>query len=397
MAIQVSGTEVISNARALTNIASADATTVATLNAAGVGGGFKPVSVSGATQALNVGTYNFFNGGDLSANTTLSFTSVPTDALWTYTAKAEVGVGYTFAGGVAYSGISKSVNAQETQPFGLAFSSDGTKMYIVGQTNDTVYQYTLSTAWDVSTATYASLSKSIAAQDPNPTSIFFSSDGLKMYMVGQTYNTVYQYTLSTAWAINTATYASLSKSVSAQEGAVNGVAFSPDGTKMYIVGQNNDTVYQYTLSTAWNVSTATYASLSKDLGFQDIIPCDLAFSSDGLRMFVVGNYYDQVFQYTLSTAWNVSTATYASLAINVPDTQSMGLAFSSDGTKMFALGYANKYVYQFNNTALPVTITVPAAVQNPPTTAFIIGNQVSYTFVTNDGGTTVKLIGEEKT
>ena len=39
MAIQVSGTEVISNARALTNIASADATTVATLNAAGVGGG----------------------------------------------------------------------------------------------------------------------------------------------------------------------------------------------------------------------------------------------------------------------------------------------------------------------------------------------------------------------
>ena len=35
MAIQVSGTEVISNARALTNIASVDATTVATLNAAG--------------------------------------------------------------------------------------------------------------------------------------------------------------------------------------------------------------------------------------------------------------------------------------------------------------------------------------------------------------------------
>ena len=39
MAIQVSGTEVISNARALTNIASVDATTVASLSAAGVGGG----------------------------------------------------------------------------------------------------------------------------------------------------------------------------------------------------------------------------------------------------------------------------------------------------------------------------------------------------------------------
>lgn len=39
MAIQVNGTEVISNSRALNNIASADATTVAALNSAGVGGG----------------------------------------------------------------------------------------------------------------------------------------------------------------------------------------------------------------------------------------------------------------------------------------------------------------------------------------------------------------------
>jgi hypothetical protein len=39
MAIQVSGTEVISNARALNNIASVDATTAASITAAGVGGG----------------------------------------------------------------------------------------------------------------------------------------------------------------------------------------------------------------------------------------------------------------------------------------------------------------------------------------------------------------------
>jgi hypothetical protein len=39
MAIQVSGTEVISNARALNNIASVDATTAASIITAGVGGG----------------------------------------------------------------------------------------------------------------------------------------------------------------------------------------------------------------------------------------------------------------------------------------------------------------------------------------------------------------------
>ena len=43
MAIQVSGTEVISNARALTNIASIDATTAASIGAAGVGGAWEEI------------------------------------------------------------------------------------------------------------------------------------------------------------------------------------------------------------------------------------------------------------------------------------------------------------------------------------------------------------------
>jgi hypothetical protein len=54
MAIQVNGTEVISNSRALNNIASADATTVATLNSAGVGGGG---IAYGDTQAQIVANY----------------------------------------------------------------------------------------------------------------------------------------------------------------------------------------------------------------------------------------------------------------------------------------------------------------------------------------------------
>jgi hypothetical protein len=54
MAIQVSGTEVISNARALNNIASVDATTVASFAAAGVGGaplfaGWDPTSTPDVT------------------------------------------------------------------------------------------------------------------------------------------------------------------------------------------------------------------------------------------------------------------------------------------------------------------------------------------------------------
>ena len=361
------------------------------------GGGFTPVSVSGATQALDVGSYNFFNAGDLTVDTTLTFTSVPTDSLWTYTAAAGVGEAYTVAA-AAYSGLSKSVVLEENYPTGLAFSTDGTKMYVVGAQTDSVHQYTLATAWNVSTATYASLSISIAAQDTDPRGLAFSSDGTKMYMVGAATDTVYQYTLATAWDLSTATYASLSKSIAAQELTPTELAFSSDGTKMYILGDVNLNVFQYTLSTPFNVSTATYASVYFYVGAQDGTATGLAFSSDGTRMFIIGSANDTVHQYTLSTAWNVGTATYASLSFNVFDQEwtPQAVVFSSDGTKMYVVGTYFDTVYQYNS-AFGTTLTVPAAVQNPPSTLFYPYDQVSYTFVTNDGGTTVKLIGEEIT
>jgi sugar lactone lactonase YvrE len=250
---------------------------------------------------------------------------------------------------VYYTGNSFSVAAQETTPQALAFSSDGFTMFVVGDVNGTVYQYTLTTARDVSTASYASKSHSVAAQDSAPTGLAFSSDGFKMFVVGTTNDTVYQYTLTTAWDVSTASYASKSFSVAAQETTPQGLAFSSDGFTMFVVGDTNDTVYQYTLTTAWDVSTASYASKSFSVAAQDTVPLGLAFSSDGFTMFVVGFTNDTVYQYTLTTAWDVSTASYASKSFSVAaqDTVPLGLAFSSDGSDMFIVGSANDTVYQY--------------------------------------------------
>jgi DNA-binding beta-propeller fold protein YncE len=68
-----------------------------------------------------------------------------------------------------------------------------------------------------------------------------------MYILDYNSQTVYQYTLSTAWNVSTAVYASLSKSVSGQSSGPYGLAFSPDGTKMYVLDNNSETVYQYTM------------------------------------------------------------------------------------------------------------------------------------------------------
>ena len=195
---------------------------------------------------------------------------------------------------------SKSLSIlQDSTPSGIAFSSDGTKAYVVGRSNATIYQYTLSTAWDISTGSYASKSLSVTAQEVFPSGIAFSSDGTKAYIVGSSNDTIYQYTLSTAWDISTGSYASKSLSVTAEDGGPSGIAFSSDGTKAYIVGTVNDTIYQYTLSTAWDISTGSYASKSLSVTAQQNNPNGLAFSSDGTKAYVAGSGTDAVYQYNL--------------------------------------------------------------------------------------------------
>ena len=392
MAIQVSGTEVISNARALNNIASADATTVATLNAAGVGGGFKPVSVSGTSQALNLGTYNFFNANTLTTDTTLSFTSVPTDALWTYT--ATTALKETTANGATYTGNFKNFSAQAATSYGAAYSTDGTKAYVMMAQGDTVYQYNLSTTWDISTATYASLSKYIGSDETEPSAVVFSFDGTKMYITGQQNDYARQYNLGTAWNVSTASLAA-SFYFGSQDLSPRGLAFSTDGTKMYFVGAYANSVFQYNLGTAWSVSSASYSGLSKNLDAQGSGVWGVTFSSDGTKMFTgsIGN--NSVFQYNLGTAWNVSTATYSGYSINLSGqvTNVRDISLSSDGLYMLVTE-SGSLVFQYK-VGSAVSITVPASVQNPPTISSSPSDQVSYTFVTNDGGTTVKLINEE--
>jgi len=248
--------------------------------------------------------------------------------------------------------------SQDSQPTGLTFSPSGKRMYIMGLNNDRVYQYKLSTSFDVSTATYMNKSISIANTsnagpgDKDPREVQFHPEGHTMYIVGIDRDTVYQYSLSTAWDVSTATYASKSKDVSAQDTNPQSLAFSDDGGKMYILGSTNDRIFQYTLSSPWDVSTATYASKFLSVAAQENSPLAMAFSSDGKKVLVAGSTNDTVYQYTLSTAWDISTATYdnKSLSIGAQESAPHGIALSIDQKKMFIVGTASDIVYTYQRS-----------------------------------------------
>tara|TARA_R110000787_G_scaffold53701_2_gene125529 strand:- start:238 stop:1494 length:1257 start_codon:yes stop_codon:yes gene_type:complete len=250
----------------------------------------------------------------------------------------------------SYDSVSLTVSGQDAQMEGIVFSTDGTKMYTCGRQNDRVYQYSLSTAWDLSTASYDSVFLSVGAQDPNPHAIAFKSDGTKMYMIGTQYNDVFQYSLSTAWDLSTASYDSVAFA-QAQDTSTLGMTFKSDGTKMYILGGSNDSVFQYSLSTAWDMSTASYDSISFSVASEETNPQSIIFNSTGTKMFIVGTINDSVFQYSLSTAWDLSTAIYDSISFSVAAQNNVPLSvkFNSDGTKMYVLGSAGSdTIYQYS-------------------------------------------------
>jgi hypothetical protein len=169
-------------------------------------------------------------------------------------------------------------------------------MYVCGGVGDAVYEYDLSTAWNISTASYVQMTGA-AVIVLNPSGLFFKSDGLKMYLTSLSSNSVYEYNLSTAWDISTVSLFQ-TYSISAQTTFPEDIFFKPDGLKFYIVTPTNDAVYEYDLSTAWNISTASYLQ-NFSVAAQDTFPTGLFFSPDGLGMYVLGLTNDSVYQYTI--------------------------------------------------------------------------------------------------
>jgi sugar lactone lactonase YvrE len=262
---------------------------------------------------------------------------------------AEAGAGWDVSTAV-YTGKSKLVSAEETTTYDVTFNDDGTKMYVIGSIQDRVFQYTLGTAWDLGgTVDYSGKSAFIRNQETNPFGVTFSVDGTNMYVTGDT-EKVFQYTLGAAWDVSTATYASKLKDVTTEVDIARAVHFSTDGTKMYIASQGDEKVYQYTLGTAWDLGgTVTYANKFGDVSGETGGVAGVTFNGDGTQMFLVSQTTDSIVQYTVGTAWDVSTIVYAEKFKDVSDedTAPTGLYFSPDGTNMYTVGWFNDTVYQY--------------------------------------------------
>lgn len=245
---------------------------------------------------------------------------------------------YYVLNGEAVEGDDASLAGEDGTVSGLAFRPDGSTMYVGGSDNDAVFQYALTLPWLLSSAAYASKSLDVSGESTQAVDVKLSADGLSMYVLGSA-DTIFQYTLGTAWDASTGSYASKSLDVSPENTAPTAIAFKPDGLILYVAGAAaSGEVNQYTLGTAWDLSTASFASKTLSTTAQDTVPQGMHFRADGKKLFLQGITDDTIMRYTLGTAWDISTATFETeLAVGAISGSYSGMEFRSDGSKAYLI------------------------------------------------------------
>jgi 6-phosphogluconolactonase (cycloisomerase 2 family) len=357
-----------------------------------VGGGDSLGTVT--DNNLDLSTGNFF---EITINDqTLTFSNSPVVHYFKCKLNgANVTSGFDLANS-SYDGVSVSVSSEMTWPVAIKFKPDGTKMYVFGNDTQEIFQYTLDPAWDIGSRVYDSLSFPVSF--PGSTDITLSPAGDKLFVLSYSAKTIRQYTLGTAWVLNTASYDSVSYYVGDEESNPTGLHVSEDGENLYIIGEASDIVFQYTLTTGWDLSTTSSTpSATLDTSARTNWGASVYVSPDGLKMYVVGGSADVIFQYTLTTAFDLSTASYDGVSRDITSEEGTpnAVTFKPDGFKMYVVGKLSDAVVEYSMTSVSLgTITYPDSVKFPAATPPATPNDGEVDtvgFYTIDSGTSYHL------
>ena len=234
---------------------------------------------------------------------------------------------------------------------GVFFKPDGTKIYTC-EFGDYIREATLSTAWDISTHGSADHSmQTNQTHNGNPAGLFIGNDGAELYVTEiSNGDHVVQYSMSTAWDLSTASY-TRKFDVSTQETNPRGVSFSEDGTLMFINGSNSD-INKYTLSTAWNISTATYSQTSSSYNSLTTAALGMFMKPDGTKFYLVDSANDKIHQWDMTTAYDISSdigsTTDDDFSVTSQETVPWSMYISPDGNRLYVGGGTGNGVDQYS-------------------------------------------------
>jgi outer membrane autotransporter protein len=256
---------------------------------------------------------------------------------------------------------SKVITTDTNGVRGINFNPDGSIMYItrrIDNENAFITQYSLSTPFDISTATKSSSTQLVGDGVPQmrlPHAIEFKSDGTKIFVTtNKDPTSVYQYKLTTPWDTSSLEYEirfQVDLDGSGNEDQVRALTFKPDGTRMFIGGRDLHKIREYILSTPFDLTSGvSVGSLSASLEDADNNMRNIQFNSDGTILYIGGNENNNMNKYILSTPWDITTLS------STPTSYDLGSRFSNMRGFIFAANFTKLFVTNDNDTSGANTI-----------------------------------------
>ena len=253
-------------------------------------------------------------------------------------------------------------------PLGIYFKPDGMELYLADFGTAWILQYSLSEAWNLQTASYTRqfMTNDLANNDLR--SIFFKPDGTIMYTIGGYQRAVVPFALSTPWNIATAVYVG-SRANLTSDNLPFDLAFSTDGSRLYVLGIGNGKIFEYSVTTPWapqsGITLLNEYLIGNAGGFY--------FSDDGMRLYTISGSTEILKFHIMTTAWDLSTASDTLISTKITGgilgTTMQDIAFKSDGSVLYVLDYPhlNSYIFQSVSSSLQWPETIEWEDGTPPT------------------------------
>ena len=253
-----------------------------------------------------------------------------------------------------YDNVQWNHSSIESSAESATMSPDGRYLYLAGQSEDTILMFTMSTPYDITTAQLGYHPREVnnvhsigSLADTSRSGFRFGDSGNKFYITGSTSERLEQFSLSTAYDITSYTHDGYLLLSTYGIGDTKNVIWNNNGTKFFILDDSGNHVNEFSVSNAWDVTSGTITELNElDIGTQETTPEDIAFNSDGTKMFIAGSSGDDINVYDLSTGFDTSTSSFDT-NYNVAATSVRSLEFSSDGTKLMVADSGLDYIYYY--------------------------------------------------
>lgn len=260
---------------------------------------------------------------------------------------------YSLIGATKDSGQEVDVSSQTTTPLTVRFSADRTKMYILG--DDTIYQYSVSTTDNLTTVTLDSGVTFTFAGVIVLSDFYWTQNGNKFIVCDSGLDELKEFDVPTPYVLTGATDSGNSISLDTIDTISEAIFVSPDESKLFIAGNDANTIFQIDLPTAGTLSGAT-ATVVKSFNHTAIENDARAFTfnENGRKLFIAGRSNDTIYQFDLITGYELDTINSTpSSSLNIGtqilnETNPTGLEFNADGTYLFVTGFGTDKVHRLN-------------------------------------------------